>query len=88
MCNKHLGLLVMLSCLVITGCNTDRIKREAETALIQQGYTDVKITGWTPFACSESDDYNEGFEATTAAGYRVKGVVCMGLFKGSTIRTF
>ena len=86
--SKYFGLLVMLSSLVITGCRVESIEKEAETALIQQGYTDVKITGWSPFSCSQSDDYNEGFEATTVAGYRVKGVVCMGLFKGSTIRTF
>lgn len=61
---------------------------KAEKALIEQGYKDIKINRYQMFACGRSDDYNRGFEATSNAGYRVKGVVCMGVFKGSTIRTF
>lgn len=61
---------------------------EAEKALKAQGYTNIKLTGYKVLACSQSDGYNRGFEATSLAGVRVEGVVCMGAFKGSTIRTF
>lgn len=59
----------------------------ATRILVQQGYKDVTITGWRPFACSKDDDLHTGFEATSLGGYRVTGTVCSGyFFKASTIR--
>ncbi len=86
--NYGLGItfIVLLVCLYIRALsNADN---DAEKALKAQGYTQIKLTGYKVFACSRSDDYNKGFEATSLAGVRVQGVVCMGIAKGSTIRTF
>ncbi len=55
--------------------------------LVQQGYTDIKITGYRWFSGSKSDYYCTGFEATATNGNRVTGTVTRGLFfKGKTIR--
>ena len=78
--------IVLLLCLYVHALSN--AGNDAEKALKAQGYTQIKLTGHKVFACSRSDDYNEGFEATSIAGVRVQGVVCMGFVKGSTIRTF
>lgn len=61
---------------------------EKSTRLLEaQGYTDVEITGYDVWACSEDDWYHTGFTAKTVTGQPVKGTVCAGfLFKGATIR--
>ena len=84
--NSFVCTLLLIFLLFIPACHDWRA--DAEKALKSQGYTDIKINGYKMFACGRSDDYNEGFEATSIAGVRVQGVVCMGVFKGSTIRTF
>ena len=52
----------------------------------EHGFTDVKIGGYSPFGCSESDDTCTEF--TAKRGDRaVRGVVgCGYLFKGCTVR--
>jgi hypothetical protein len=55
--------------------------------LEQQGYKDIKITGWRPFMAGKDESISTGFEATAPNGQRVTGAVTSGvLFKGSTIR--
>lgn len=54
--------------------------------LTDQGYSNVEITGWRPFAGSENDTYCTGFTAISPAGKRVSGTVTGGVFKGKTIR--
>ena len=70
--------------LLAAGCSdTDK----ARQVLQNQGYTNINMTGWTPFVCGREDTYKDGFEATTMAGVRVKGAVCCGMFfKGCTVR--
>lgn len=58
----------------------------AQRILAQQGYTEIEITGWSPFSCSEDDTFSTGFIATSPAGLRVTGTVCSAWFKGATIR--
>jgi hypothetical protein len=58
----------------------------AERVLRQNGYTNVKLTGWSAFSCSEKDTFATGFEATSPSGQRVVGTVCSGWLKGYTIR--
>jgi hypothetical protein len=59
----------------------------ATELLNQQGYTDIKITGWRPMMAGKDDSVSTGFEATSHSGQRVSGAVTSGLlFKGSTIR--
>lgn len=62
----------------------DRTTRQLES----MGYTDVKITGYDFFACSKSDSYSTGFEATAPNGARVTGVYCAGFLKAGTVRFY
>jgi hypothetical protein len=79
-------VLALVAALALSAC-TDT--KGAQDALEDAGYTQIKITGYQFFACSQDDTYATGFEATSSAGHRVSGVVCAGfLFKGATIRTF
>lgn len=58
-----------------------------QRVLQQQGYTNVVVTGWRPFAASKDDFYATGFQATSPNGQVVTGTVTRGLFfKGSTVR--
>ncbi len=51
------------------------------------GYSDVQLTGWSPFACSKDDQFETGFRAKGPTGQPVEGTVCCGLvFKACTIR--
>jgi hypothetical protein len=76
---KYLILVVLLA-----GCTrADHAKETLEA----QGYTDVQITGYRFFKCSEDDVTHTGFNAKSPAGHKVSGTVCGGwLLKGSTIR--
>ena len=59
----------------------------ATKALQDSGYTDIKITGYDMFSCSNDDFYCTGFTATGPSGRHVEGAVGAGqLLKGSTIR--
>ncbi|WP_129710723.1 hypothetical protein [Priestia megaterium] len=62
----------------------------AGKVLAQNGYKDIKQTGYSWFGCSEEDLYHTGFTATTPAGAEVSGVVCSGIGWGKayTIRFF
>lgn len=59
----------------------------AREALLDQGYTNVKMTGTQFTGCAENDLYRNGFTATGPTGRPVTGVVCSGAFKDYTIRT-
>lgn len=63
-------------------------ERQASDVLHAEGYTRVKMTGGAgTSSCGRDDNSATGFEATTSAGHRVKGVVCCGLaFKACTVR--
>ncbi|QFR55967.1 hypothetical protein CPT_Muldoon_010 [Serratia phage Muldoon] len=77
-------VLIALGMLALVGC-TDAT--EAKRILKNEGYTDVQMTGYDFFACSEDDMFHTGFVGTNAAGNRVEGTICSGLFfKNSTIR--
>ena len=60
---------------------------KAAELLRKQGYTDIEMTGYDFFSCSEDDQYQDGFRAKTVTGETVTGTVCSGLFfKGATVR--
>lgn len=81
---KLFAIGVMISCTVISGC-TD--PDNARRILLQNGYTDIKITGYNIYSCSEDDSVHTGFSAKSPNGTIVEGTVCGGLlFKNSTIR--
>ena len=79
-------IIILAMAVSLSSCFTDN--KDAYRVLSDQGYTDIKITGYSCFVCDKSDFYSTGFTAKTAAGKEVKGVVCKGIFKGSTIRLF
>ena len=77
-------ILIGLSFAVLAGCTSaDSATRALESA----GYSQIKITGYQFFGCSEDDSFHTGFTAVGPTGKPVSGVVCGGLLKGSTIRT-
>lgn len=76
-------ILLLAVALVFAGCTSpDQTRRVLES----HGYTDIEITGYRMWSCSEDDDWKTGFRATSPAGHPVSGTVCSGLLKGATIR--
>jgi hypothetical protein len=78
------AVTLLLAGLLAAGCTNPET---AIRALEGAGYKDIQITSWAPWACSESDQFATGFEATGPTGKRVAGTVCSGILKGATIRT-
>lgn len=68
----------------LTSCGVN--PEEARRALEAQGMSNVRITGYAFFGCSDNDDFKSKFEAIGANGKTVTGVVCSGLLKGVTVR--
>jgi hypothetical protein len=60
--------------------------RSATKALVEAGYSDVKITGFRYFSCDKDDWFHTGFSAKGPTGVPVTGTVCAGFLKGNTIR--
>lgn len=80
-----LPLIIAMSATLLLAACTD--SGAARRALEAQGFTDIEITGYAPFSCSEDDATSTGFTATNPQGKRVSGVACGGLlFKNTTIR--
>ncbi len=77
-------LLILTLVLALTACTQpDQSKRLLES----QGMTNVEITGYNFFGCSEDDSFHTGFKAISVNGTEIKGTVCSGMFfKGATIR--
>lgn len=61
-------------------------KSKAEQVLEANGYTEIELTGYAMFSCSDGDTFKTGFRAKSPAGQQVKGAVCSGWLKGATIR--
>ncbi len=79
------SIIAALLAITLVGC-TD--PKQAQKSLSGAGYTDIKITGYSWFACSNDDAFSTGFVAKGPTGVIVEGAVCSGmLFKNSTIRT-
>lgn len=77
-------LIVLAAVIMISGC-TDA--DNAHRILENNGYSNIQITGYNLFGCSEDDFQHTGFTATGPTGKTVSGTVCSGiLFKNSTVR--
>jgi len=73
--------------LIVTGAASCTDQDEARRVLDDEGYTDVRFTGYAFAACSKDDTSHTGFVAKNAKGKEVEGVVCCGLlFKACTVR--
>ncbi len=54
-----------------------------------QGYIHIRLNGWVPFKCSDSDNalFTDAFEADVkSTGAHVTGTICGAFMKGKTIR--
>ena len=82
-------LTIIASVLILTtllfGCT--RPPNDVQSILEGQGYSNIELTGYAFFACSDDDFFHDGFTATKD-GKPVSGVVCSGFLKGSTIRLY
>lgn len=76
-------IVLIIAALSLMACTRPDNAREVLTA---NGYTNIQMEGYGFFACDEKDSFADAFVANSPNGTRVKGVVCSGLFKGSTIR--
>ena len=79
---KH-TIILLLASLVMAGCTQPE---KATDVLGKAGYSNITITGYEVFGCSEDDNFHTGFTAIGPSGQPVNGVVCSGIMKGSTIR--
>lgn len=80
---KILYTILSISFLSLSSC-TD--SNGATRTLINNGYTNVEITGYRFFSGGRDDVFVTGFEAISPAGIPVSGVVTRGWFNGNTIR--
>ncbi len=55
-------------------------------AVREYGFSDVHVTGFALFGCSEQDIYREHWTGRNRAGQPVAGVICGGVTKGWTVR--
>ncbi len=78
-----LAIAVLLS--VLCACSD---QDGAIRALEDAGYKEIQVGGAVPLRCGKGDSYSTAFRAKGATGRQVDGVVCAGMLKGSTIRTF
>ena len=76
-------LVFILAVISLLGCTNESASKRT---LVNQGFTDISVGGYAPFACSDSDTFQTRFVATNPAGKRVKGVVCCGWLKSCTVR--
>lgn len=63
-------LAIFIGVMSLVGCTN---KKEAKEILEAEGYTDIQITGYNHFSCSEKDQYKTGFKAKTVKGVFVEG---------------
>lgn len=67
-------------------CTNSNDFEKGKKQLENQGYTNVKPTGYAWFCCDEKDQYSNGFTAIDKNGNKVNGCICSGFIKGITIR--
>ncbi len=86
--NKLSNEIYTVLCVVIlcTSCTSSNDFEKGKKRLENQGYTNVKDTGYNWFCCSDKDTFSTGFTALDKSGDKVKGCICSGVLKGVTIR--
>lgn len=81
--NKFIWMAAVL--LALSGCtDPDR----ASKVLADNGFTSIKLGGYSWTGCAKGDNYATEFSAVSPAGKQISGVVCSAWLKGSTIRFF
>jgi len=79
-------IIAILFLITFIGCSSSSDFEKGKQQLENQGYTDVKNTGWSAFCCDEKDNFSTGFSCKDKSGKEVKGCICSGILKGITIR--
>jgi len=78
----RVALFLAFSVFLLSCTAEDRSRQ----ALEAQGFTQINMTGYSMFSCSDDDTFSTGFIATNPNGNRVTGTVCCGWVKDCTIR--
>lgn len=79
-------LLILFVAATLGACTSSSDEENGIQQLKNMGYTDIKVTGYTMFCCSDEDTFKSGFTAKDKNGNKVEGCFCSGYFKGVTIR--
>jgi hypothetical protein len=79
-------ILFTICVFTFVSCSSNNDFQKGKKQLEQQGYTDVKNTGYEVFCCGKDDTFSTGFEAKDKNGKIVKGCFCSQWLKGLTIR--
>ena len=79
-------IIMITSILILCSCTSNNDFEKGKKQLEQQGYTNVKDTGYKLLGCDEKDIYRQGFEAVDSKGDTIEGYFCSGIFKGVTVR--
>lgn len=70
--------------LALAGCSDEVMARRV---LEDQGYSDIRTTGFSWWGCGDDDAFKTGFTAKGPTGRPVSGVICSGWWaKGATVR--
>lgn len=83
---KKFLLPLVFIMILMSSCSSNTDFKNGKRQLENQGYTNVKNTGYSFFCCSDEDTFATGFSATDKNGRKVYGCFCSGYFKGVTIR--
>lgn len=81
---KRMIMIAFLGISLAACTDPDAARRTAEN----HGLTNVQITGYSFWGCSDDDTVRTAFTAQNAQGRTVRGVVCSGIFKGNTLRLY
>lgn len=81
---KQLSLIFII--FFLASCTSSDDFELGKKQLEQQGYTDVKNTGYNFFCCDEKDTFSTGFKCKDKDGNVVEGCFCSTMLKGVTIR--
>lgn len=82
---KKLFVIIALI-FAIQSCTSDNDFKKGKRNLEQQGYTNIKNTGYNAFCCSEDENFSTGFSATDKNGNTIEGCFCSTALKGVTVR--
>lgn len=83
---KIIALLTIVIIILSSSCSSNNDFKKGKRQLENQGYTNIKNTGYSFFCCSEEDTFSTGFTATDKSGRKISGCFCSGWLKGVTIR--
>lgn len=80
------SIIIFSALTILIGCTNDTDFWKGKRQLENQGYTDIKNTGYSAFCCDEKDQFSSGFTGKDKNGNVVSGCICSGIMKGITIR--